>query len=386
MIKRSGQPVLKSILILVLVISLVISSPAFTYNPALAVPPATTPQELEIRIQKARQELGQVTAQLEQLNTQLEIKVEEYNARRVDLAETQKKLTETQVKYEMTQRELYKRQAIFDRRVRLIYVEGEKRYLDVLLNTTSLFDFITRLRFLREIASSDRQVVESLKYTREELNRIRSDLEALRERQEALEEQVLAEKTAIEMQIAERANFIKNLSAEIKKLLKEKEELERLALATINENVRRLLFDLGIVVEPGSIVETALHFIGIPYLWGGELPETGFDCSGLVKYVFGLHGVELPHYSGYQAELGEPVERVEDLRPGDLVFFGNPIHHVGIYIDKGYFIHAPKTGDVVRISRLSDRADFTCARRIFAPPRSIPLPPLPPKKTSNPND
>lgn len=386
MIKGSSQPVLKSIFVLTLAISLLTNTPAFIYAPALAVPPAATPQELEIKIQRARQELGQVTAQLEQLNTQLEIKVEEYNARKVDLAETQKKLTETQVKYEMTQRELYKRQAIFDRRVRLIYVEGEKRYLDVLLNTTSLFDLITRLRFLKEIANSDRQVVESLKYTREELNRIRADLEILRERQEALQEQVLAEKTAIEMQIAERANFIKNLSAEIKKLLKEKEELERLALATLNEYVKRLLFDLGIVVEPGSVVETSLHFVGVPYLWGGELPETGFDCSGLVKYVFSLHGVELPHYSGYQAELGEPVERIEDLRPGDLVFFGNPIHHVGIYIDKGYFIHAPQTGDVVRISRLSDRADFTCARRIFAPPRSIPLPPLPSQKTTTPTN
>ncbi len=380
MVKYSSQPALKSIFVLGIAASLLVYSLNSPNNFALAIPPLTTPQKLEIKIQKARQELSQVTAQLEQLNTQLEIKIEEYNARKVDLAETQKKLTETQAKYEMTQRELYKRQAIFDRRVRLIYVEGEKRYLDVLLNTTSLFDFITRLRFLKEIANSDRQVVESLKYTREELNRIRTELEILKERQEALQEQVLAQKTAIEMQIAERANFIKNLSAEIKKLLKEKEELERRALATLNEDVKRLLFDLGIVIEPGSIVETALHFIGIPYLWGGELPETGFDCSGLVKYVFSLHGVELPHYSGYQAELGEPVERIEDLRPGDLVFFGNPIHHVGIYIDKGYFIHAPQTGDVVRISRLSDRADFTCARRIFAPPRSVPLPPLPSQK------
>lgn len=386
MIKKSFQSILKSILIFLLTISLLVCPPALVNPFALAVPPGTTPQEIDVKIQQAQAELSKVTAQLEQLNTQLEIKVEEYNARRTDLEETQKKLLETQVKYEMTQRELYKRQAILDRRVRLIYVEGKKRYLDVLLNTTNLFDFITRLRFLKEIASSDRQVVENLKYTREELERIRQELETLRERQEALQEQIAAQKTAIEIQIAERANFLKNLSAEIKKLLKEKEELERLALATLNQDVRRLLFDLGVTVEPGSIVETALHFIGIPYRWGGKRPETGFDCSGLVKYVFSLHGVELPHYSGYQAELGEPVERIEDLRAGDLVFFGNPIHHVGIYIDKGYFIHAPRTGDVVRLSRLSERADFTCARRVFAPPRSMPLPSLPSPPNNPPNN
>ncbi len=109
----------------------------------------------------------------------------------------------------------------------------------------------------------------------------------------------------------------------------------------------------------------------MPYLWGGEKPS-GFDCSGLVLYVFRQHGVNLPHYSGSQFGLGE---KVAAQRPaaGDVVFFGSPIHHVGIYVGGGYFIHAPRTGDFVKISKLADRSDFAGARRYPWQYRTAPI-------------
>jgi len=79
----------------------------------------------------------------------------------------------------------------------------------------------------------------------------------------------------------------------------------------------------------------------------------------------------LPHYSGSQFLLGTKVS-VAELQPGDVVFFGSPIHHVGMYIGGGYFIHAPRTGDFVKISRLADRSDFAGARRYDWSPRSFP--------------
>ena len=79
-------------------------------------------------------------------------------------------------------------------------------------------------------------------------------------------------------------------------------------------------------------------------------------------YVFAQHGVVLPHYSGAQFQLGMHVDRSQ-LIPGDVVFFGSPIHHVGLYIGGGYFLEAPHTGDYVKVSLLANRSDFAGARR-----------------------
>ncbi|MCX5865204.1 MAG: NlpC/P60 family protein [Deltaproteobacteria bacterium] len=103
------------------------------------------------------------------------------------------------------------------------------------------------------------------------------------------------------------------------------------------------------------LVSTAEGFIGIPYEWGGESAETGFDCSGLAMTIYKLNGLNLPRNSAAQFQAGSPVRR-EDLAPGDLVFFatnGNAeVSHVGIYTGDGKFIHAPKKGDAIRQSSL----------------------------------
>jgi len=98
-------------------------------------------------------------------------------------------------------------------------------------------------------------------------------------------------------------------------------------------------------------VGIALRYLGVPYRWGGASPS-GFDCSGLLVYVFAKVGVYLPHSSYMQFHLGRFVPR-SALQPGDAVFF-NGASHVGIYIGSGRFVHAPHTGDVVKISSLGE--------------------------------
>ena len=94
-----------------------------------------------------------------------------------------------------------------------------------------------------------------------------------------------------------------------------------------------------------------MQYLGVPYVWGGASPS-GFDCSGFSMYVYGKIGVSLPHHAASQYGMGTPVSKSE-LQPGDLVFF-NGLGHMGIYIGGGQFIHAPHTGDVVKISSLND--------------------------------
>jgi cell wall-associated NlpC family hydrolase len=98
------------------------------------------------------------------------------------------------------------------------------------------------------------------------------------------------------------------------------------------------------------VVAYARRFLGIRYSWGGTSPRTGFDCSGLVRYVYGHFGISLPHSSFADLGLGRRVPR-RWLRPGDIVFFAGA-SHVGIYAGSGRFIDAPHSGAVVRITTM----------------------------------
>src|SRR5881628_1991528 len=105
------------------------------------------------------------------------------------------------------------------------------------------------------------------------------------------------------------------------------------------------------VGRASRVVPLALALVGAPYRWGGADPR-GFDCSGFVMYVYGRAGVSLPHGAVKQYRLGTPVSR-KDLARGDIVFFDR-LNHSGIYIGDGRFVHAAKTGDAVKVSRLDE--------------------------------
>jgi hypothetical protein len=136
----------------------------------------------------------------------------------------------------------------------------------------------------------------------------------------------------------------------------------------------------------GQAVTIAFQFLGIPYLWGGASPATGFDCSGLTMYVYAQLGIKLGHYTGFQFNEGRHVPP-DQLQPGDLVFFnansaGVP-QHEGMYVGDGEFIQAPHTGDVVRISSLYETRyalSFVGAVRPYA--AGAPSSPLPPSWTA----
>jgi cell wall-associated NlpC family hydrolase len=107
-------------------------------------------------------------------------------------------------------------------------------------------------------------------------------------------------------------------------------------------------------------VQWAYRELGKPYQWGAAGP-TSFDCSGLTQYVWGKAGVYLDHYTGSQWNEGQHVDRSQ-LQPGDLVFFGSDLHHVGLYVGDSKMIEAPYTGANVRVS-YAFRSDYAGAVR-----------------------
>ena len=123
----------------------------------------------------------------------------------------------------------------------------------------------------------------------------------------------------------------------------------------------------------GSVIGTqvatqALSYLGQPYVWGGANPQTGFDCSGFVHYLYAQHGISLPRVADAQARVGTSIPP-SGLQAGDAVFFADSsgyIGHEGLYLGNGQFVHAPHTGDVVKISSLLEpgyAARYAGARR-----------------------
>ena len=120
-----------------------------------------------------------------------------------------------------------------------------------------------------------------------------------------------------------------------------------------------------------QVIETARDMLGVPYRYGGSTPNHGFDCSGLVQYVYSQAGVQVPRTTGEQYRAALPIKR-HSLEPGDVIFFRTHgrrfVSHVGIYIGSGKFIHAPSSGRHVSIDSLQDdywRRRYTSGGRMF---------------------
>ena len=150
--------------------------------------------------------------------------------------------------------------------------------------------------------------------------------------------------------------------------------LERAAQAQVNATqstvTRARLASSSVSFAPpppnsagGRAVAAAESQLGVPYVWGGETPGVGFDCSGLTAWAWGQAGVPLPHYSGSQMSDSAPVP-VSDLEPGDLLFYGpGGSQHVAMYVGGGEMIEAPYTGAYVWITALRLGDGFVGAGR-----------------------
>ena len=253
----------------------------------------------------------------------------------------------------------------------------------MLLGSSSLDDVIARLDAIERVSSQDSHILRTVKQYRKEVETRRAKLQDARTDQAQIVAEQAAQKQSIESTLAEQNQLLASVKDEIAEMraeeqrrqaaLAEQARAQAQAAQLAAQATSQESYDTAVVVPTydadlpaaryGGVVGIALQYLGIPYVWGGSSPSTGFDCSGFTSYVYAQVGVSLPHHAASQYGMGTPVS-YDQLAPGDLVFFSG-LGHVGIYIGGGQFVHAPHTGDVVRISSLGERAgSYVGARRL----------------------
>ncbi len=323
----------------------------------------------------------QVLAQIQKIDDSLGVAVESYNLANVRLQKIESDQRENRVQLKLTRANLKIAQASLAARLVTAYTSTQDNStLSVLLGATSLDDLLNRIEAVNSTSQQDASIVQQVTSFKAAIQRHRTALRRAHSEQQTIVAQKAAQKQRIESQLASRRQLLSSIKGQIVQMRTAEAAQQRQLAAEARSRLAggvqvpvpggvgiSASTPEGSTVAPpnvhGGVVGIAMRYLGVPYVWGGSSPS-GFDCSGLVSYVFAQIGVSLPHSSYAQFGIGTPVS-IGELQPGDLVFFTGA-SHVGIYIGGGQFIHAPHTGDVVKISSLSGyySSNFAGARRV----------------------
>ena len=318
------------------------------------------------------------------MNHELEATIEAWNYANIQLDELDADLATNAKHLVVARKSLVISQQRIQERLRDLYINGEgDSTLEVILGSQSLDDIIARLDAIERVSSQDTRILRTVKKYRKEVETRRENLQEARADQADIVAEQAAQKQYIESQLTEQQQLLASVKDEIAEMRAEEARRQAALAAQARAQAQaaqlaaqatsQQSYDTAAVVPeydpnlPGPryshVVGIALQYLGVPYVWGGSSPSTGFDCSGFIMYVFAQVGVSLPHHAASQYNYGTPVP-FEQIAAGDLVFFSG-LGHAGIAIGGGQFVHAPHTGDVVKISSLSERwGSFVGARRL----------------------
>jgi peptidoglycan DL-endopeptidase CwlO len=288
-------------------------------------------------------------------------------------------------------------------RIYSLYVNGAPSTIDVIAGAHSLSQMIDRAESAQVLSNQDAALGQQALAFQQTVQQRERELQQLKQKRENALAELEAKKRETQAALGQEQRLLASIHSSIEQLQQQEAQREEQLREAAQARLRQLAeqraaqaraaaaqastaapapaspsssstsssTSTGVVAPPVSVpvassgaghpeaAQIALRYLGVPYRWGGSSPS-GFDCSGLVMYVYAQLGISLPHYTVAQWSSTIPVSSPQ---PGDLVFF-NGLGHVGIYIGGGQFVNAPHTGSVVRIDSMSGFGGFDGARRV----------------------
>ena len=246
-------------------------------------------------------------------------------------------------------------------------------YIEFIFGASSFSDFFSRIDSINEITQFDEELIEKINDEKKQVENQKATLETVKANMVSQQNEQYALQSQYQDLLAKQKNELAAKQDEQSKVSNTQSSLDSFLASAIviqptpsggsssssGSSTKFTQMNVPTTNKYGStVVSAAYSKLGCPYVWGASGPNT-FDCSGLVMWCYAQAGVSLDHYSGSQAGSGAVIP-VSSAQPGDILWKSG---HVGIYIGNGQYIHAPQTGDVVKIA--SNVGRFTCAVRPY---------------------